>query len=967
MQIRLLGPVQVCANGRDLDVGPRQQRHVLAVLAADAGRAVTPETLMDRVWEQVPPGARRALHVHITRIRRLLERAEAAATPPASLLRSSGGYLLDIDPDRVDVHRLRRLVERARTTYRADERAGLLREAVGLWHGDPLDGLAGPWSARTRERWRREYFDTVVAWTHAELHIGNPGMVIATLRDLTGEYPLVESLAVALMRALHAAGDAAEALKHHAKVRQHLADELGADPSAELQAVYQAILRGELDSPHSPATARPMAAEPVVPMQLPADVSGFTGRAEHLADLDALLASRSERVSTAVVISAVSGTAGVGKTALAVHWAHTVAEKFPDGQLYVNLRGFDPTGRVMASTEAVRGFLDALGVPPERVPPDLDAQTALYRSLLAGKRILVVLDNARDAEQARPLLPGAPTVMVVVTSRSQLTGLLAADGARPLTLNLMSTMEARDLLTHRLGGRVAAEPSAVQQIITACARLPLALSIAAARAQQRNFPLATLAAELNQADQQLDALDAGDPTSQLRAVFSWSYTALTAPSARLFRLLGLHPGPDIATPAAASLAGHPVSQTRRLLNELTRANLLVEHVPGRYTFHDLLRAYATELTHTTDTDHTRQAALTRLLDHYTHTAHTADRLLYPTRDPIPVPLAPAAADVSPEPLADHQQAMAWLAAEHPTLLATIRHAGDTGFDTHTWQLAWALNMVLYQQGHWEDQAAAWQAAVHAARRLHDPAAQAAAHRGVARGATQLGRHADAHTHLQHALDLYIRIGDRVGQGYTHYNLGYLRQREGRFDLALGHGQQALTVHRAAGHLPGQAHALNSVGWCHAQLGDYTQALTACQQALTLFQQVGDRSGQASTWDSIGYAHHQLGHYSQAIDCYQHALDLLRNLGEHYHEANVLTHLGDTHHTSGNPNAAGTAWTKALAILTDLGDPGAPRLRAKLHALDRHSAPPTRVRLTTTARRATARPLLRLCHGWVAAF
>jgi DNA-binding SARP family transcriptional activator/tetratricopeptide (TPR) repeat protein len=937
VQIRVLGPVQVCANGRDLDVGPRQQRHVLAVLAADAGRAVSTETLMDRVWEQVPPGGRRALHVHITRIRRLLECTEAAAAPPVSVVRRSGGYLLDIDPDRIDVHRLRRLVEQARAAQRDDQRAGLLREAVGLWRSDPLGGLTGSWAARTRERWRREYLDTVVAWAHVELRIGNPGAVIATLRDLTGEYPLVESLAAALMRALHAAGDPAEALKHHATVRQHLADELGADPSTELQAVYQAILRGELDPAHAPATTRPTAAAPAVPRQLPADVSGFTGRARQLADLDALVTGRSGRVSTAVVISAVSGTAGVGKTALAVHWAHTVAKQFPDGQLYVNLRGFDPAGRVMAPAEAVRGFLDALGVAPERVPPDPDAQAALYRSLVAGKRILVVLDNARDAEQARPLLPGTPTALAVVTSRNQLTGLLAADGAHPLTIDLLSTMEARDLLTHRLGDRVIAEPDAVQQIITACARLPLALSIAAARAQQTNFPLATLAAEVNQAGQQLDALDTGDPTSQVRAVFSWSYTALTAPAARLFRLLGLHPGPDIAAPAVASLAGHPVPETRRLLNELTRANLLVEHVPGRYTFHDLLRAYATELSHTTDPDNTRRAALTRVLDHYTHTAHAADRLLYPNRDPITVPLTPSAPGASPEHPADHQQAMAWLSAEHATLLAAIRHAADTGFDTHTWQLAWTLNMVLYQEGQWHDQSAAWQAALHAARRLHDPAAQATAHRGVARADTQRGHHADAHTHLQHALDLYTRTGDRVGQAYTHYNLGYLRQRQGHPEQALGHAQRALTLHRAAGHRPGQAHALNSVGWCHAQLGDHTQALTSCEQALTLFQQLGDRSGQASTWDSLGYAHHHLDHHTQAIDCYQHALTLLRDLSDRYHEANVLTHLGDTHHTAGNPTAAGTAWTDALLILTELGDPGAQSVRAKLHTLDQHPA------------------------------
>ncbi|MBE1486749.1 AfsR/SARP family transcriptional regulator [Plantactinospora soyae] len=941
MQIQVLGPVQVCGNGRTLDVGPRQQRHVLAALAADVGRAVTTEMLMDRVWEQVPPGARRTLHAHITRIRRLLEGAAPAGTPP-TVVRRSGGYVLDVDPDRIDVHRMRRLVGQARVARCGDvERAALLREAVELWRGDPLGGLTGSWAARTRERWRREYLDTVVAWAHTEVRFGDPGAVIATLRELTGEHPLVESLAAALMQALYAAGGPAEALEHYATVRRHLADELGVDPGPDLRAMHQAILRGELDPLRDPAAAtRPGAGAPVIPRQLPADVPGFTGRAGHLAELDALLTRRSGAAQTAVVISAVSGTAGVGKTALAVHWAHLVAREFPDGQLYVNLRGFDPDRRMMAPVDAVRGFLDALGVPPGRVPAALDAQVALYRSLLADKRVLVVLDNARDAEQVRPLLPATPTALAVVTSRNQLTPLLAVDGARPLILDILSPAEARDLLTYRLGAqRIAAEPDVVRQIIAACARLPLALSIAAARAQQSSFPLATLAGELSEAGRQLDALDAGDPVSQVRAVFSWSVTALSPPAARLFRLLGLHPGPDIGTPAAASLAGHPVPETRRLLGELTRANLLAEPVPGRYTCHDLLRAYAAELGHSAESEHDRLGAIRRVLDHYTHTAHAADRLLHPTRDPIPVPLIPPATGASPADPTDHQQAMAWLSTEYPVLVAVVRYAAETGSDAHAWQLAWALNTFLDRRGQWHDQAAAWQGALHAAGRLPDPA-RAFARRRLAYADTQLGRHDAAHTHLQHALDLYTRAGDLSGQAFTHYNLGYLLQRQDRYDQALDHSQQALALHRAAGHRPGQGHALNSVGWCAAQLGDHAQALTACEQALVLFEEVGDGHGQASTLDSLGYAHHHLGHHAQAVDCFRRALSLLRDLGHRYNVADVLDRLGETHQAAGDPAAARTVWTEALDILTDLDHPDAEAVRVKLKDLDQVAVPAT---------------------------
>jgi tetratricopeptide (TPR) repeat protein len=673
------------------------------------------------------------------------------------------------------------------------------------------------------------------------------------------------------------------------------------------------------------------------PAQLPADVPGFTGRRRELATLDATAATAGGQ-PTAMVVSTVSGPAGVGKTALAVHWAHRAADRFPDGQLYVDLRGFDPGGRSVAPADAVRGFLDALGVTAERIPPSLDAQAALYRSVLAGRRVLVVLDNARDAEQVRPLLPGTPTALVLVTSRHQLTPLVAAAGAHPLTLDVFTAEEAHQLLAHRLGpDRLAAEPADAGQVIAACARLPLALVIAAARAQQSGFPLAALAAELAGAGGRLDALDAGDPATQVRAVFSWSYTALSLPAAALFRLLGLHPGPDTSAAAAASLAGHPPPDVRPLLAELTRANLLIEHVPGRYTFHDLLRAYATDLTHGHDPDHIRQAAVGRLLDHYLHTAVAADRILHPTRDPIPLALAPPATGTTAEHPADLQEAMAWLDAEHHALLATLRHAAAAGLDTRTWQLAWACDTFLDRQGHWHDLTAVWQVTLDAAGRLGDPAARAYAHHNLAWVHSRLGRYADADTQHRRALDLFVDAGDRIGQAHSHLCLAGQWERQDRPDQALDHSRQALDLYRAAGHRRGQANALNSAGWDHALLGNHTQALAHCEQALTLLRQLGDRYGEAHTWDSLGYIHHHLDHHTRAADCYQRALDLYRDIGDRYYEADTLTHLGDTQHAAGNPDAARTAWQQALKVLTDLDHPDADTVHTRLNSLDPDTA------------------------------
>jgi transcriptional regulator with XRE-family HTH domain/tetratricopeptide (TPR) repeat protein len=589
---------------------------------------------------------------------------------------------------------------------------------------------------------------------------------------------------------------------------------------------------------HGPAGVVPGRIDRPVPAQLPADVPGFTGREAALGELDRLLTDDGVRPRTSV-ISAVSGTAGVGKTAVAVHWAHRVADQFPDGQLYVNLRGFDPDGRVMAPGNAVRGFLDALGVAPEQVPNGLDAQVGLFRSLIAGRRVLVVLDNARDAEQVRPLLPGAATARTLITSRNRLTGMVA-DGAHPVIVDLLPVEESRELLSRRLGPRrVAAEPGAVQRIVARCAGLPLALTIAAARWQQTRFPLERLAAELDSAADRLDALDAGETTGQVRAMFSWSYCALTADAACLFRLLGLHPGPDVTAPAAASLAGLTPARVQPLLTELTRASLVVERVPGRYSWHDLLRAYAAEMVHETDSPDRRRAATHRLFDHYLHTAYAAARLLQPVREPIT--LDEPQPGIVPEQFADADAAAAWFDAEHAVLLAVVdRAAGE--FDRHVWHLAWTLVTFLYRRAHWHDWVRVQKAAVAATDRLGDLAAQASAHRLLGLAHNQLDRPTDARTEMERALNLYERLGDLAGQAQAHHALSRLWERHGDTAEGLRHAQRSLNLFRAAGRRDGEADSLNAVGWFHALLGDLRQAVTHCRHALELYRTVEDRTG-----------------------------------------------------------------------------------------------------------------------------
>ncbi|CAG7648297.1 conserved hypothetical protein [Actinacidiphila bryophytorum] len=668
---------------------------------------------------------------------------------------------------------------------------------------------------------------------------------------------------------------------------------------------------GPVAIPPPPRTVPPRP----VPRQLPAPPGTFTGRARELADLDAAL-DVAPQTPGAPGICTVSGMGGIGKTWLALHWAHAGQDRFPDGQLYADLRGFDPSGRPAEPAAVLHGFLDALGVEPAAIPVGQQAATALFRSLTAGRRMLLVLDNARDTAQVAPLLPGGAACRVLVTGRRRLTGLVAAHGARPVALDVLPGEEAAGLLARHLGRtRLEREPAAAAALLGCCAGLPLALGIVAAcAATHPDLSLRALAAEL--AGNPLDALDAGEPQADLRAVLSWSSRALSPGAARALALLGIAPGPDIAPAAAAALLGLPDPAARALLRELDHAHLVRRDAAGRYRMHDLLRLHAAEQARDRHTPAERDAALRRAIGHYTDTACAGARVLAP-HDPAPLPggYEPGS---PPFPLPDAAAAMDWFDAEHTNLLAAQQAAAGHGWDAQVCRLARALDPYHRRRGHLADAAAAWQLAVTAAGRLGDPAPRAQAHQMLGDAHAQLGGTADALRHLAQALELAELTSDTAGQGEIHHSLGGAWERHGDDRRALEHARRALAVFQALGDTYRQARALNAVGWLRTRLGDHTAARADCTAALALLlQHPADHRqlGESSTLDSLGHIAHRLGEYDTALGHYRRALAICRAQGHSHLEADVLHRTAETHLARRSPAEARTAWEQARALYT----------------------------------------------------
>jgi tetratricopeptide (TPR) repeat protein len=674
--------------------------------------------------------------------------------------------------------------------------------------------------------------------------------------------------------------------------------------------------------PGAPMPAAPAAstAALAVPRELPTGVRIFTGRSDEVGELTRLLDEFGEGAAGTLVISAIGGAAGVGKTALAVHWAHKVADRFPDGQLYVNLRGYDP-GKPMSAADALARFLRSLGVAAQDIPAEEDERAARYRSILAGRRMLLILDNAGSVEQVRPLLPGSPTCVVVVTSRDALTGLIVRDGATRLDLDLLPLDDAISLLRSLIGVRVDLEPDAATQLAVQCCRLPLALRVAAELAASRpTAPLAALVAELGDLQKRLTLLDAGgDQRTAVRTVFSWSYRQLDTEAARTFRLLGLHPGLDFDPYAAAALTGSTVAQAEQALQKLAHAHFVHPAMPDRYGMHDLLRGYARELAAAHDPDEEQRAALTRLFDHYLHTTVTAMDVLMPAerhfRPRVPAPGSPA------PPLRDSTAARSWLDSERATMVAVATYAAQGGWPGHVTRLASTLAPYLDAGDYYSEAITIYGLARQAARQMGDRAAEAAALLGLGRMDWAQGRLQQASSRLQKSLDLYREVGDPAGQAGAANNLGIVDLYQGRWERAAARFREALTLYRRAGRQVQQARVLGNLGVIDRRQGRYRQAIGRQQQALAVFREFGDRGGQITALNRLGAVAMETGRYAQAAEYLEQAVIISRDMGDRSSQAVALSRLGDVALREGRYEEAIGYQGQAGRLFREIGDPG----------------------------------------------
>ncbi|MFD8304000.1 BTAD domain-containing putative transcriptional regulator [Streptomyces sp. NPDC059690] len=979
----MLGPVRAWHADRELDLGSPQQRAVLAALLLRHGHPVSLAELVDAVWGVEPPAAAvSVLRTYVSRLRKVLEPGRGPEEPPRTIVSVGDGYRACIPEQALDLAVFeRRTADAAKAAAEGEETtaAQLLHDALDRWPGAALAGLPGPLAESERARLAEERLSALETRLDLDVRLGRHGQVIAELMSLTGEHPLREELCRLLMLALYRSGRQAEALAAYRRTRATLVTELGIEPGEPLRELHARILAtdaslsvgaspwstaGESSPRESPASDSPQhretqpssasAAEATAPAspsprtktpepparrpayaprlaQLPADLPTFTGRAAELKATLGMLPLDGSAPAT-LVISAIGGMAGVGKTTLAVHLAHRVADRFPDGQLCINLRGFDPTGSVMCSQEAIRVLLDALGVPPQRLPAGLEAQTALYRSVLAERRVLILLDNARDAEQVRPLLPGSPGCFVIVTSRNQLTGLVAGEGAHPLTLNQLTPAEAHEFLARRLGtARLEREPQAVDEIIARCALLPLALAVVAARAATHpDFPLSAIAEELRDSDDSLDAFAGDDITIDVRTVFSLSYEALSAPAARLFRLLGLHAGPDLSSPAAAALAGLTPRETRGLLVELTRAHLLTEHFPGRYTLHDLLRVYAAERVRAEETPRDRDLAVERLLSWYLHTAAAAYPLITPNRNPIP--LDPPPASCRPLSFTTLDQAVDWCETERSNLVGAVHQAADSGQPGIAWRLPAVLWGFFYLRSHLGDWLDTTRTGLSAARAAQDSRGEAQALADAAAALRSNGRFDEAIELFHRSIAVCRELGDMDGRLRAVGNLGDAYLQTGRLDKAVEYSRRGLALDRVVGDIWGEGIALSNLGDAYQRLGRFDDAVDCLEQALTVLRESGNRWVEGVALDVLGTVHHRLGARDRAVAYYRQALAAHRDIGNRWGEGHTLGHLGDVQLAAGEPEAADGSWRQALGIFAEFDHPDAAKIQEKLRSL-----------------------------------
>ncbi|XVV16412.1 BTAD domain-containing putative transcriptional regulator [Actinoplanes sp. CA-131856] len=913
VRFTILGPVRAWRGDTDLDLGGRQQRLVLALLLARAGTVVGLGELVDAVWEQDPPtSAVNVVHRYIGTLRRLIEPDLPVRAVGDHLVRHAAGYQLKVGEDMLDLLRFRQLAARARQEPDPARAVPMWTEALGLWHGPCAAGLERghpTFVAIDGERSQAVRDAADIALAH-----GRARAVIPALRQAVGWSPLDEPLQARLITALTADGRQAEAVEAYQEVRHRLADELGIDPGPELAGAYDRLLH-QKTGPTEPS-------RPFVPAQLPPDQPFFSGRESVLARATGLI-DEGHRQGRAAVTLAVDGMPGIGKTTFAVHLGHRIADSYPDGQLFADLRGFAAQGTVMTPDEALRGFLGSLGVPQETLPAELHALAGLYRSMLAGRRVLVVLDNARDFEQVRHLLPSAPGSLAIVTSRVRITGLVTTGGAHPVPLDLPSPHEVREGLVNRLGARrVEAEPEAVDEIIARTGRLPLAASVVVARAAALpDTPLADIAEELAEAGAGLDAFGADEDTD-LSAVFSWSYRALSPGAARMFRLLSLHPGPDVTITAAASLAAVEQRAARMLLGELA-THLLTQSRAGRHHMHDLLRQYAADLSARHDGPEDRREALGRIHDFYRSGAYEAQELLARALPP-PRPPAPRAGVTVPA-FTGSGEAMAWFDAERRVLDAIVEDGPPA--------VAWHVALTLQTHLHFTGRLPAWEATMRrglaAAVADGDLAGQAHLHRSLAGALFNADRDDEAPEHLTLAGALFERLDDRPGLAMVELNWAYVRAERDEHQEAVWHSERALEIFRSTGNRVNEARALRTLAGSRAQLGHTQQAQDLLRETLSLSWDIGDELGAGHSWDLLANLYREMGRPDEAMARWEEAAGAYQRAGSPAALAEVQLAMGDACRDAGDPGAARQHWRAALDALAEPSGPVAAQLRDRL--------------------------------------
>ncbi|MFL6145701.1 MAG: tetratricopeptide repeat protein [Labedaea sp.] len=891
LHIGVLGRLELRRGARPVEMGPLKQRSLLALLALAPNRVVQQDEIVDVLWGARPPDScQNLVHTYVSRLRKV-------AGGVIDSIR--GGYRLTVATKQLDLLRFDELAGGAAEARHRDPAAALpaLGAALRLWRGPVLDDLPD----RVRQHpaavalaGRR----VATALAHADVALGlrEYDEVVRHLSELVHEEPLHEGLHARLMLGLAGSGQQAAALRLFADIRGRLAEDLGIEPGAEMVLAHLRIIRNEVGADRGSVS---VLANDSTPAQLPADIGGFTGRDDDLDRLDAALRRRNSPDHTAVVFAAITGTAGVGKTALALHWAHRVRDEFPGGQLYVNLRGYASDSPVRP-LEALTRFLHALGVPAERVPVDEEEAVGLYRTVLADRKALVLLDNAASADQVRPLLPGSRGCLVLVTSRDRLAGLTATEGATRISLDVLDPAEARALLVRMIGeDRAGRALPAVADLAEACAYLPLALRIVAANlASVPHSGVADYTDELRKRGRLTELVVEGDDEGAVRAAFDLSYDSLPPEARRLFRLLGVVPGVDFTADVAAALLGVGVAEARRRLGQLAVANLVGEHAAGRYQFHDLLREYAAGRARSEDGPAAVHAATERLLASYLGATEAATGLLYPH-----VPRMPRTGRVlsiwsrPADPPATQAAAVDLLDTELPNLAAAVR-AGAPGLLRYSWLLVDALRGYFIARGRCAEGLAMGRLALAAAQREGDAPAEASMTDVLGLIHYNLSDYAKAAGMHSRALVLSRRTGNALGEASALHNLGRVHSQLGKPTQASLYHEQSLTINRRLGNRHGEASDLNYVGAAWLSRGRPDRAIAYQTQALAISREIGGRSLELVACNGLGLAHWALGELDRAVRFQVDCMALCGQLGHQVGEANALVCLAETNCDAG---------------------------------------------------------------------